>query len=270
MSPSDERTPAGRVLAALGKLLALAAAAAVAAAVVVVLVLPRAVQGEAMTVLTGSMEPAIPVGSVALVRPVDPRTIEVGDVVTYQVRPNEETFVTHRVVRVRDRGPQTLYVLRGDANNVADEPILGDRIRGEVWFHVPHLGTVRDALHGRGGLYLVATILLAWFALSQIGGGLRERRESRWAASREAGSIIPERPLAVVELEPDLLAARGETPARIAERLGGLVLAAEATSWTILLPSGDDLDRHLEELAPREVRRVQVVAVGAVPQVAPA
>lgn len=187
--------PTGQVrpgpLAVLGKLVALVVAVAVAAAVLVVLVLPRAVQGEAMTVLTGSMEPAIPTGSVALVRPVDPQTVEVGDVVTYQVRPDEAVYITHRVVEVTEQDGQALYILRGDANDVADDPILGDRIRGEVWFHVPYLGAVRDALHGRGGVYLVGTLLLAWFALSQVGAGLRERRELR--AATASGHLVEAR-----------------------------------------------------------------------------
>ena len=50
-------------------------AAGVVLAISVVIILPRATQGFAMTVLTGSMTPEIPVGSVVLVRPVDPNTV---------------------------------------------------------------------------------------------------------------------------------------------------------------------------------------------------
>ena len=57
----------------------LAFAVVVVAALVVTTVLPRATHGSALTVLTGSMTPAIPVGSEVVVRPVDPRTLQPGD-----------------------------------------------------------------------------------------------------------------------------------------------------------------------------------------------
>jgi signal peptidase I len=66
-----------------GRLAGWALAAAVLLTVTVVMVLPRATSGFAMTVLTGSMSPEIPVGSVVLVRPVDAETLHVGDVATY-------------------------------------------------------------------------------------------------------------------------------------------------------------------------------------------
>lgn len=199
-----QRSHRAQGFALLGTLLSLTAAVLVAAAVVVVLVLPRAVKGEAMTVLTGSMEPSIPTGSIALVRPVDPRAVAIGDVITYQVRPDEEVYVTHRVVDIRERRGQTWYVLKGDANDATDDPILADRIRGEVWFHVPYLGTVRDGLRGRGGVYLLATLLLAWFSISQVSGGLRERRVERHPSVPADRELTLECPTLLVRLEaPD-------------------------------------------------------------------
>ncbi|MGN6129547.1 MAG: hypothetical protein ACTHOK_04325, partial [Nocardioidaceae bacterium] len=55
-------------------LVLLAFALAVGATLVVLVVIPRATHGSALTVLTGSMTPEIPVGSVVVVRPVDPGT----------------------------------------------------------------------------------------------------------------------------------------------------------------------------------------------------
>ena len=81
------------------RLALLAVVLVVSAAIVVVVLVPRMTQGTAMTVLTGSMSPEIPVGSVVLVRPVDPRTLEVGDIATYQVEPDKEVFITHRITR---------------------------------------------------------------------------------------------------------------------------------------------------------------------------
>ena len=49
----------------------------------------------ALTVLTGSMTPEIPVGSVVIDRPVDPGMLKVGDVATYQKVPGVDEYITH-------------------------------------------------------------------------------------------------------------------------------------------------------------------------------
>lgn len=98
----------------------LAFAVVVVAALVVTTVLPRATHGSALTVLTGSMTPAIPVGSVVVVRPVDPRTLQPGDIATYQVEEGEETFITHRVLKVHNEGEGLSFTFKGDANRGAD------------------------------------------------------------------------------------------------------------------------------------------------------
>lgn len=61
------------LLAALGMLL-------------VMVVIPLLAGATPYTVLTGSMRPGMPPGSLAVVKPVDPHTLGIGDVVTYQVR----------------------------------------------------------------------------------------------------------------------------------------------------------------------------------------
>ena len=49
-------------------------------------------------VLTGSMEPTYPVGSLIYVKKVDPEELRVRDVITYSLTPN--TVVTHRIVEL--------------------------------------------------------------------------------------------------------------------------------------------------------------------------
>lgn len=159
-----------------GRLLVLLFALVVAGAVCVVTVIPRVTGGQALTVLSGSMTPGIPVGSVVVVRPVDPETLQVGDVVTYQVEPGRPIYITHRVVDIQ-RGPQTVFTFKGDANRVPDSaPVVSGQVRGKVWFHVPYLGTIRDGLKKPGGMLLVGTMLLAGYAVAQLGGGLKDRR----------------------------------------------------------------------------------------------
>lgn len=162
-----------RLLALLFAVLALGAAGVVA-------VLPRLTHGQAMTVLSGSMTPAIPAGSVVVVRPVDPSTLQVGDVATYQVKPDRAVYVTHRVASVDHVNGTTVFTFKGDANRGADtKPVVAGQIRGKVWFHVPYLGAIRDELKTRTGITLALAVLLLGYATSTLIGGLRERHARR-------------------------------------------------------------------------------------------
>lgn len=233
------------------RLVLLAFALLVAAAIVVVVVLPRASNGAALTVLTGSMTPEIPVGSVVLVRPVDPGTLEVGDVATYQVSPDREVFITHRVVEVLDGGENLRFVFQGDANRGPDvDPIPAGAVRGEVWFHVPYLGAIRDGLHGRGGITLVAMILLAGYALTQVSAGLRERRRTG------AGSTATEQPALTIDrplLRVTLPRRAGEEPVDVVRGWGGLLLDVDDATYTFLVaPPDGGIEAALELLQAQE------------------
>jgi signal peptidase I len=175
-----DRTPLGRATRHVARwsarLLVVAFALLVAGAVAVVVVIPRVTHGQAMTVLSGSMTPGIPVGSIVLVRPVDPDQLRVGDVATYQDEPGKPVYVTHRVAGINHLGGQTTFTFKGDANRGADvKPVVPGQIRGRLWFHVPYLGRIRDDLKTPGGLTLTLAVLLAGYALSQLTSGFRER-----------------------------------------------------------------------------------------------
>ncbi|MFC8302289.1 signal peptidase I [Specibacter sp. NPDC057265] len=116
----------------------------------VMIVIPSAGGATAYTVLTGSMRPGLPPGTLAVIQPVDPADIRTGDVITYQLKSGEPTVVTHRVVGVgaTTHGEQRL-TLRGDANNMNDPVILPEQVRGRLWYSVPLLGFVNSAITGQ-------------------------------------------------------------------------------------------------------------------------
>lgn len=237
---------------------------AVVGAIAVTVVLPRATHGAALSVLSGSMSPGIPVGSVVVVRPVDPASLEVGDVVTYQAGQGEDSLVTHRIVDVDATSTPTTFTFKGDANRGPDlDPVSADQIRGEVWFDVPYLGAVRDALHGEGGITLVAILLLAGYSLSQLGAGFRERRRGTPSAT-EDHDITVGQPLVVAELDPARLRELGPgTPREFVARWSGLVLEESDDVVRVLLaPAPADLDLSLGALQLMDARRVLVTSAG--------
>jgi signal peptidase len=152
--------------------------AAVAAVVVGVLV-PRLGGATPYAVLTSSMRPSLPPGTLVVVRPGPLESIGVGSVITYQLRSGEPEVVTHRVVAVSvDGAGARMFRTRGDANDVADagwvKPV---QVKGQVWYAVPQLGRLHAALSEREHrqlVYLTAAALLA-LAAAMCAGAVRDR-----------------------------------------------------------------------------------------------
>src|SRR3546814_899450 len=125
---------------------------------VAALIIPRLMGGATLTVLSGSMSPTIPKGSIVLVKPVDPQSLNEGDVITWQVRPGESTYITHRIIDIDDAGSLS-FVTQGDANPSPDiDEVPAGAVRGRVLFHVPFLGSATDLIRSRVGLAGLAIV----------------------------------------------------------------------------------------------------------------
>jgi len=141
--------------------------------------LPRLAGAQPYTVLSGSMRPGLPPGTLAVVRPVEATEVGVGDVITYQLRPGDPAVVTHRVVAVSaDAGGDTAFRTRGDANESADPAwVLPEQVRGRLWYAVPWLGRV-GAVLDRGHRELLGRVLgagLLGYAALTAAAAWRER-----------------------------------------------------------------------------------------------
>lgn len=139
--------------------------AGIAALAIGLTVVPAVGGGHTLTVLSGSMTPRLPVGSVVVDRPVNPNSLKTGDIVTYA---DGHNLITHRVVAVRRGSHGRVFTTKGDANNSADaKPVRAAQIRGELWYDVPYIGTVRNFLTTKAGLTAIggAVVLIGavWF-----------------------------------------------------------------------------------------------------------
>ena len=143
-------------------LLLVAAFAILFAAIVV----PKFGGGQPYSVLTGSMRPSYPPGTLIVVKPTQADTIGVGDVITYQIRSGDPEVVTHRVVEVtRADDGEPRFITRGDANNVNDDPAVRPvQVRGELWYSIPYLGYVNTWFTGNRRTIVVFVIAGALFA----------------------------------------------------------------------------------------------------------
>lgn len=136
------------------------------AAVAAVIVLPMVMGFKEMAVLTGSMEPTIPVGSIVYVKTLDdPSQLQPGDICTYTLS-DGETMVTHRVVSV-DPDSQTL-VTKGDANDTDDGDINFAQVFGRTQFHLPYLGYIAINAKTPVGIMTVCGVLVVVILLNFI------------------------------------------------------------------------------------------------------
>ena len=87
-------------------------------------------------VVTGSMEPTIPVGALLVTKQVDISTIQVDDIICFRTQVSEiwGKIVTHRVIRVmQDAAGGILLETKGDANAVADyQYVTAENLIGKV------------------------------------------------------------------------------------------------------------------------------------------
>lgn len=159
----------GKAAGVPGRLASFAKSAATVLGTVVVVVLliatvgPRLLPYRTFSVLSGSMAPAIPTGSMIFDREVDAAELAPGDVVTFHPPDHGDKLVSHRVVRIEKTKAGRFLVTRGDANGVVDDwriPAQGRGLRYE--FHVPYLGYVVGGLLTPAGRLIALTLAAMW------------------------------------------------------------------------------------------------------------
>ncbi|WP_245579734.1 signal peptidase I [Brevibacterium album] len=136
--------------------------AAAGGAVCILLVILALVMNVSLILFrTGSMDPTIPQGSLAVVREIPAAEVSVGDIVT--VDREGKLPVTHRVIDIADTGGgATRITMQGDANPVPDPAPYDVTSVRTVLFSVPGLAAPVAAL---GSPYVLGSVTLAVSAL---------------------------------------------------------------------------------------------------------
>ena len=162
----------------------------------VVFAVPQVVGADqSYVVLSGSMEPAIPTGSVVVVAAVAPETVETGDVITYGGSATEPT-TTHRVVDIGSTNGQRWFRTKGDNNEDPDPRLVpADALVGQVLslpipgvgptlFVIPLIGYVIQFAQTTVGFGLLVVVPFALLATAELRAYLRrdEERESEATA----------------------------------------------------------------------------------------
>lgn len=110
-------------------------------------------------VLSGSMEPTLSVNDLVIVH--EQSDYEVGDIVVYQ---DGNMLVIHEIISMDG----DKVITKGEANNVADDPISASDIKGKATIHIPFIGALIRFLKTPVGFILVIAAALALFELPQL------------------------------------------------------------------------------------------------------
>lgn len=103
-------------------------------------------------VLSGSMESRLSVDDLVIIKATD--SYNVNDIVLYQ---DGDSLVIHRIIEIDGDTVTT----KGDANNVADEPINKSQIKGVLVYDIAGIGAVVNILKQPISVIIVlATVLL--------------------------------------------------------------------------------------------------------------
>ncbi|MEL4319587.1 signal peptidase I [Leifsonia sp. YIM 134122] len=162
---------------------------------IALIVVPKIAGATPMTVLTQSMEPSLPPGTLLVVRPVDPADVRMGDVITYQIRSGDPAVITHRVIGIQAASDGSYsFTTKGDNNDVADPTVIEPQVQGRLWYSVPLVGYVNAAVNGDARSWIVPMIAVALFCyaafmiVSGIIVSMRRRRREMDAAEPEASA----------------------------------------------------------------------------------
>ena len=95
---------------------------------------------QSVTVVTGSMAPAINEGDIVITKVVPLEELQVGDVIKYH---RNGINIIHRIIANKGGEDGILFTTKGDANNAVDRPgATSQEIEGKVIGRIPKLGSL--------------------------------------------------------------------------------------------------------------------------------
>ena len=181
MKKKEKKSPVPALCSALGTVLLILLVLAC-----VPLTVPRVFGYEIYTVISGSMEPAIPTGSLVYIADTDPEEIVEGDVIAFYggasgnraedrvdsagsgagAADSGASIITHRVVS--NSVIMGEFITKGDANEKEDiNPVSYDNYIGKVQLSVPMAGYAAELFTSTQGK-IAAVCVIAVAALLQV------------------------------------------------------------------------------------------------------
>jgi len=135
--------------------------------------IPRLFGYQIYTVISGSMEPAIPTGSLVYTKGLAPESVVAGDVIAFYSETDTGAIITHRVVENRIVSGE--FVTKGDANASEDlNTVKYDYLMGKVEITIPYVGTYLSIVATAAGKIATACLIAAALIFRLIAARLRK------------------------------------------------------------------------------------------------
>jgi len=134
-----------------------------------------------MVVQSGSMEPAIKIGSIVMVKPV--KEYKIGDVITFGEMTKDQESTTHRIYDIKEIEGKLVYITKGDANNSSDtKEIQESEVMGKVLLNIPYLGYAVDFTKkplGFALIIIVPTAVIIGDEIKKIYGEVKKKKNNK-------------------------------------------------------------------------------------------
>lgn len=161
--------------------------------------IPTIAGHKVLSVLSGSMEPAIFTGDVIVVKPLaDPATeVKDGDVITFRTKEKADMLITHRVNgTILVNGKPVGFTTKGDNNEFMDTQVVApEQIIGRYEWRVPYFGYISNFIRKPIGIALF--VILPGFVIialefRKMWQAMSEEEAAKAAAKQAAESTEPE------------------------------------------------------------------------------
>lgn len=139
-------------------------------------------------VVSGSMEPKFPVGSICIIERKYPiEKIKIRDIIAFSVDKN--IWITHRVVKISREGN---FLTKGDANETADLGWIDkSQYEGKTVGCIPYIGVICTVFsRQKKVIFFVIAILFIW---QEIGRRKNIANKERTKMDIDSRSLCPDR-----------------------------------------------------------------------------
>lgn len=127
-------------------------------------------------IISGSMEPQIQVGDLAVVKEVKSQEeLSQGDIISFD---QGESVITHRISKIINDDGTTKYQTKGDNNNAEDSELVNfDAIEGKVIKILPKLGKIAMILQNK--FVIICVIILVYIYMVYDNSTRNKKRKRR-------------------------------------------------------------------------------------------
>ena len=117
-------------------------------------------------VLTGSMEPEIHGGDLAIIKTVDPSQLKADDIISYKYG---SAVITHRIIGLTEKDKAPAFITKGDANNSEDSnAVIYSQVEGIYFLKIAKAGNLAMFMQTPVGMLVFVGIPLCCFIIYEI------------------------------------------------------------------------------------------------------